>query len=330
MHDARAVTFRGAGGPEVLEISALSVRDPGPNEVLVEVAAAGLNRADLLQRRGVYPAPTGWPAKVLGLEYAGTVLKAGELARGIRPGDRVMGIVGGGAMSTHLVVHAREVIPIPEKLSFTEAAAIPEVFLTAFDALFVQGNLHSFETVLLHAVGSGVGTAAVQLCRAAGCRTIGTSRSKDKLERALELGLSEAVLVNEHFSHEVLDRTNDRGVELILDTVGGAYLTENLRSLATQGRIVVVGLLGGADAKVPLGMLLSKRATLIGTLLRSRLLEEKATLAQRFIREALPLFSDGRLRPVVDEVLPMERIADAHRLLESNATFGKVVLTWGA
>ncbi|HEY0838740.1 MAG TPA: NAD(P)H-quinone oxidoreductase [Vulgatibacter sp.] len=316
---------------DTLRIEPVDVREPGPGEIRVAVAAAGVNRADALQRRGHYPAPPGFPQDVPGLEYAGVVESVGDGVFTHRAGDRVMGITGGGAMATRLVVHEREAIPIPEGLSLAEAAAIPEVFYTAFDALFVQAALRPFETVLLHAVGSGVGTAALQLAVAAGCRVLGTSRTAEKLEKAEPFGMDvkDGILAAEgRFAAEVRERTG-AGVDVILDTVGASYAAENLVALAARGRVVVVGLLGGATGEVPLGLLLQKRATIVGTVLRSRPLEEKALLAQRFAREVNPLFTRRRIRPVIDAVLPMEQVADAHRLLESNRTFGKIVLTWG-
>lgn len=326
MRTARAVKIV---DPSTLRIEDLDVRDPGPGEILVAVAAAGLNRADVLQRKGLYPAPPGSPSDVPGLEYAGVVESVGDGVLSRRAGDRVMGIVGGGAMATHVVVHEREAIPVPDGLTLEEASAIPEVFFTAFDALFVQAGLRPFESVLIHAVGSGVGTAALQLARHAGCRVLGTSRTADKLTRAETFGLAPGdgiVASSGGFAEQVRERCG--GADVILDTVGAAYAAENLAALRTKGRVVVVGLLGGAEGKVPLGLLLQKRASLVGTVLRSRPLEEKALLAQRFAREANPLFTTGALRPVIDSVLPMSEIAEAHRRLESNATFGKVVLAW--
>lgn len=327
MRKGRAVRIREFGGPEVLELFEFTPRPPGFGEILVRVEAAGLNRADLLQRRGLYPAPPGSPAEIPGLEYAGVVEEAGEGA-GWKVGDRVMGIVGGGAMATHLTVSEREAIPIPAGMSATDAAAIPEVFLTAFDALFVQGGLCLGERLLVHAVGSGVGTAALQLAREAGVFTLGTSRTREKLDRCREMGLDVAILTDGRFAEEVRAGTGGKGADVVLDLVGASYLEENLAALAPRGRIVCVGLLGGAKGNFPLGALLQKRATLIGTVLRSRPSEEKALLTQRFTREVLPLFEDGRLQPVVEAVFPFDRIAEAHRLLESNRTFGKIVLSW--
>ncbi|MGF1468682.1 MAG: NAD(P)H-quinone oxidoreductase [Sandaracinaceae bacterium] len=329
---ARAVRIREAGGPEVLHLDRLSVPDPGPGQVLVEVAAAGLNRADLMQRQGVYPAPSGVPADVPGLEYAGRVAAVGPGVGLHATGDRVMGIVGGGAMATHLVAHEREVLPVPEGIELTEAAAIPEAFLTAYDAVFLQAGLAPGERLLIHAVASGVGTAALQLARWAGVRAIGTSRSEGKLERCAELGLTEAVVVDRaepRFADEVKSRTEGRGVDVVLDLVGAAYLDQNVRALAPLGRMVTIGLMGGRAGELNMGLLLGKRLRLFGTVLRSRPLEEKLTLAQTFASRVVPLFAPGGpLRPVVEEVMPMDAIQDAHARMERNETFGKLVLSW--
>ncbi|MBO6933719.1 MAG: NAD(P)H-quinone oxidoreductase [Deltaproteobacteria bacterium] len=324
--EARCVRIRESGGPEVLELSTTEVRDPGPGEVRVAVAAAGLNRADTLQRRGFYPAPKGFPDDIPGLELAGTVESLGEGVSGFAVGDPVMAIIGGGGMATHAVVHSRELLPVPTGLSLEEAAAIPEVFLTAFDALFAQGDLRMGETVVLHAVASGVGTAALQLAANAGARVIGTSRSADKLERCKELGLAHAVDTSDGTFADPVQQLG--GADLIVDTIGAKYLAENLKALALRGRVVVLGLMGGVKGEMPLGLLLGKRARITGSTLRARPLEEKAALAQRFIREALPHFADGRLKPVIDAILPMSEVGEAHARMERNETFGKLVLSW--
>ena len=329
MNRAQAVKIREHGGPEVLELGAIDVRDPGPGELLVEVAAAGLNRADTLQRRGFYPAPPGVPSDVPGLEYAGTVIAVGPGVSSFTAGDRVMGIVAGGGMATHLVTHEREAIPVPDGMSLTDAAAIPEVFMTAYDAMFAQGELGIGQTVVLHAVGSGVGTAGLQLALATGARPIGTSRTADKIERCRELGLGDGIVVEDgKFASAVKEKTAGRGADLIIDVVGAGYLAENVAALATGGRIVVLGLMGGVAGELPLGPLLAKRALIRGSVLRARPLEQKAALSQAFIRDVLPLFAAARLFPVIDAVLPMKDIAEAHLRMEANATFGKLILTW--
>jgi putative PIG3 family NAD(P)H quinone oxidoreductase len=328
MTTAKAVKIRGAGGVDVLTIDQLEVRDPGPGEVLVEIAAAGLNRADVLQRKGFYPAPKGTVPDVPGLEYAGTIAAVGEGA-GLSIGDRVMGIVAGGAMATHVVVHAREAIAVPEGMTFEDAAAVPEVFLTAYDALFDRGGMALGDTVIVHSIGSGVGTAALQLCNAAGARVIGTTRTESKLARCAELGIVDGVHVTDgSFRKQVRVLTGGRGADVILDTVGAAYLADNLASLATLGRLVIIGLLGGVSGDIPLGLLLAKRASVIGSVLRARPLEEKIALAQRFTANVVPQLGSGALKPVVDAVMPMTEVAAAHERMESNETFGKIVLTW--
>jgi putative PIG3 family NAD(P)H quinone oxidoreductase len=350
---ARAVRITRPGEPEVLALADVELREPGPGELLVRVAAAGLNRADLLQRRGRYPAPGGAPPDIPGLEYAGTVQALGPAppvtasagasvsARArdapFAVGERVMGIVGGGAMCTHLVVPADQVLAVPERLSLAEAAAVPEAFVTAWDALWLQGGLAAGEVALIHAAGSGIGTAALQLVRARGAVAAGTARSADKLARCAALGLQHALHVapadREHparFADALRAATGGRGADVILDTVGAAYLAENLAALAPRGRLVVIGLLGGAAGTLPLGALLAKRARVLGSVLRSRAPAERAALASGFARELLPLLADGTLRPVIHELLPMERVAEAHARMERDATFGKLVLTWGA
>lgn len=325
----RAVRITEPGGPDVLRVGEVDRPEPGPGQVRVRVRAAGVNRADLLQRRGLYPAPPGWPADVPGLEFAGEVDALGESVAERRLGDRVMGLVGGGGYAEHVVVHEREAIPVPDALSWEEAAAVPEVFVTAHDALFTRGRLAEGETVLVHAVGSGVGTAALQLAKAAGARVLGTSRTRWKLDSAAELGLDVAIDAGaEDFADAVLDATGGRGVDLILDLVGGGYLPRNLAILAILGRIVVVGLTAGAFAEIDLGVVLRKRLTMVGTSLRTRSLEEKIAAVQAFSREVLPLLAEGRIRPVLDATIPMADAAQAHRRMEANQNFGKIVLVW--
>ncbi|MBN1652875.1 MAG: NAD(P)H-quinone oxidoreductase [Deltaproteobacteria bacterium] len=329
MITARVIRISEPGGVEVLRLDQSEIAEPGGSEVLVAVRAAGLNRADVLQRRGLYPAPPGYPQDIPGLEFAGEVVRVGPRARCYQPGDRVMGITAGGAMSTHLLARERELIPIPMRLSFAEAAAIPEVFLTAYDALLIQGGLRAGQAVLIHSIGSGVGSAALQLGLLAGAQVIGTSRSELKLETCRGLGLKHAVLVKDAaFARQVREQTEGRMAQLILDTVGGAYLGENIEALAPGGQIIVIGLLGGARGDLSLNSLLAKRASIHGSVLRSRSLEEKAALAQGFIRELLPRFESGELRPVIDRVMPMDSIQQAQRRMEQNLNFGKIVLQW--
>lgn len=311
---------------------------PGHGELLVRVTATSVNRADLLQRQGHYPAPEGWPADIPGLEFAGMVEAEGETppdreGAGDHPtrpgvGDRVMGLVGGGGYAEYVVVPADQVIPVPPSLDLTEAAAVPEVFITAHDALRARLRLRQGESLLIHAVGSGVGTAALQLAKAWGCRVLGTSRTGWKLERARGLGLDVAINASEVDWADAVREAAGEGVDAILDLVGGAYLDGNLRSLKTLGRQVVVGLPAGRSAEIDLGALLSKRLTLVGTALRSRSAAEKAAAARSFRHEVVPLLDDGTVRPIIHDTLPMAEAARAHEIVESNRTFGTVVLTW--
>ncbi len=324
----RAVVMSGVGGPEVLEMREVSDLRAGAGQVKVAVRAVGLNRADVMQRRGFYPAPAGVAPDILGLEYAGEVVELGAGVSRWRLGDRVMGIVGGGACAEEVVVHEREALPAPERLSWAEVAAIPEVFLTAFDALCLQAELGLGDDVLIHAVGSGVGSAAVQLARLAGARSFGTARAAWKLEKCRGLGLDIGVEPEGgSFAPQVL-QIQPKGVRVVMDFVGAAYLAQNLEVLRPQGTLLLVGMMGGAQASVDLGLVLRKRLRVVGTVLRSRPLEEKIALAQAFERRVLPHLASGSLRPVLDRTFDMRDLADAHRAMEQNENFGKLVALW--
>ena len=341
----RAVVIARPGGPEVLEMRELPVPEPGPGEILVRVRAAGLNRADVLQRQGRYPAPPGWPADVPGLEYAGEVVGVGPKPTAPasvgpggrwRVGDRVMGLVGGGACAEYLVAHGDTALAVPDAWPaalpadpLVLAAAVPEVFFTAHDALVRQLRLREGESVLIHSVSSGVGSAAVQIAKARGARTLGTSRSAAKLARALPLGLDVPVDTSAgDFAEIVLRETGGRGVDAVLDLVGGPALEGNLAALARGGRMIVVGLTAGRSATLDMGLVLNKRLTIVGTVMRTRGLEERAALARDVERDVMPLFAAGRLRPVLDRVFPMGQAAAAHRVMEESGHFGKLVLAW--
>ncbi|MEZ4288282.1 MAG: NAD(P)H-quinone oxidoreductase [Polyangiales bacterium] len=327
MIEAKAVKIVGKGGPEALTIGTLLVREPRDGEVLVRVYAAGLNRADSLQRRGFYPAPAGVPPDVPGLEFAGEVVEVGSGCIH-RVGDRVMGIVSGGAMATHLVAHDDELIRVPDAMTLEQAAAVPEVFMTAYDAVILQGRMQGGERVLIHSVASGVGTAAIQLVKVFGGHCVGTTRSATKVEACESLGLDDAIVVRDgNFSDELLKRHPD-GVDVVLDTVGAAYLEQNMQVLRSLGRIVVIGMMGGVKTEINLGTLLAKRGVLMGSVLRSRSHREKAALAASFSELCLPKFNSGELRPVIDEILPAESIAEAHTRMDSNDTIGKIVVTF--
>lgn len=325
----KAVIITRPGGPEVLELQDRPTPAPGIGQIRVRVRASALNRADILQREGNYPVPPGAPADIIGMEYVGEVDALGDGATLWKVGDRVMGIVGGGGHAEYLLVHEREAMRMPTALSWEDAAAIPEAFLTAYDALFTRLNLKTGEIVLIHAIGSGVGTAALQIAKIAGARVVGTARTPEKLARARELGLDVAVDSSRGDWVEDIEKAVGReNVNAVLDLVGGNYLEGNLRVVTLKGRLVVVGLTAGATAPLNMGVLLRKRLTMVGTVLRARPLEEKITLAREFSERMVPLFDSGRLRPVVDRVLSFEQIRDAHRLMQSNTTFGKIVLTW--
>lgn len=326
----KAIVITRAGEPSVLELREVERPEPGRGEVLVRVRTSGVNRADVLQRRGQYPSPRGAPENVPGLEFAGRVEVLGPGVARWGPGDAVMGLVPAGGCAEFVVVHEREAMRVPWNLSVEEAGAVPEAFMTAYDALVRQLGMSAGETVLIHAVGSGVGTAAVQLVHAAGARSIGTSRTPGKIERAKELGLDVGIVVrDESWPERVLEATGGRGVDIVLDLVGGAYLAGNLRALAPRGRQIVVGLTSGRSAELDLGRLLSKRLTLVGTVLRARPLEEKIALAREFEARVVPLFEAGLLRPVIDLTLPAAQAAEAHARMEADANFGKILLLWG-
>lgn len=323
----RIVSHEGGGRLEVCEVERPSA---SADRVRVRVKAAGLNRADLLQRRGRYPAPPGAPADIPGLEFAGEVEQLGEEARAWRPGQRVFGITAGGAQAEYVVVPENHLAEVPDGLSFEEAAAVPEVFITAHDALFTQGGLRTGERVLIHAVGSGVGTAAAQLARAAGAGAVyGTARTPEKIERAREFGMDEGVVVGDDpraFAEAVRVWTKGAGVNVVLDLVGASYLDANLDALAARGRMLLVGTLGGAAAALDFGRVMVKRLRITGTVLRARSAEEKAAAVRRFGAEVVPLFARGSLRPVLDSAYELRETDAAYARLESNATFGKVVL----
>lgn len=324
----RAIVIREAGGPEVLELREVPTPEPGFGQVRVRSHAVGVNRADLLQRMGVYPAPPGVPKDIPGLEYAGTVDAVGPGVTNRKVGDRVFGLVAGGAYAEAVVVHERETASIPEGLSFADAAAIPEAFVTAHDALVGRGGLAAGDDVLVHAAGSGVGTAAIQIVRALGARAIGTSRTEDKLARAKALGLDVAILTKDgKFAPAVRQATSDRGASVVLDLVGGAYVAESLASLRVLGRLVVVGLTAGRQADLDLGLLLHKRATIVGTVLRARPLEEKIEAAKLLADRIAPLVARGTYRAVIDRSFPLEKAAEAHAYVAADASFGKVLLS---
>jgi NADPH:quinone reductase len=303
-----------------LQFAERDTPEPTADQVLVEVRGSGLNRADLLQKMGRHAAPHGWPADVPGLELSGAVAAVGPGVRVLHKGDHVFGIVGGGAHATHALTTESLCVVVPEGLDLVEAGGIPEVFVTAHDALFTQANLRPGERVLIHGVGSGVGTACVQLVRAAGAQSVGTARTPDKIDRAHELGLDEGIVAGENMAREIGE------VDLVIDLVGGDYMEVDVEVCKPKGRIVLVGLLAGASAQVDLGQILGKRLHLRGTVLRARPEWEKAQATAAFTHDVVPLLERGEVRPVVDRVFPLEDAAQAYEELASNTTFGKIVL----
>ena len=325
----RAVVITRPGGPEVLELRDVPRPEPGYGQVLVRVRASALNRADLLQREGRYPAPPDAPPQIPGIEFAGDVAALGVGVRSREVGERVFGIIGGGAHAEYVVAHERAVARVPDSLSWSEAAAVPEVFITAHDALVAQASLRMSERVLIHAVGSGVGIAAVQLTRSLGAVPYGTARTQEKIDRAREYGLDDGFAVDRELTglaERVKAWTEGRGVDVVLDLVGGPYVTASVKALAAKGRLILIGTMAGGQAQLPLGRVLSSRLTIKGTVLRARPLEEKISATRAFAAEVVPLFARGALKAVVDSEFALADIQRAHTQLESNATLGKVVV----
>jgi len=328
MKAVKIISFGGVEGLHVVDVP--DALRPTADRVRVRVRAAGLNRADILQRMGRYPAPPGYPADIPGLEFAGEVESVGEDARAWKIGDRVFGITGGGAQAEYVTAPESTLARIPDNLDWVQAASIPEVFMTAHDALFTQCELQIGESVLIHAAGSGVGTAASQLIKAAGATAYGTSRTPEKLERAKDFGLSESIAAGNNpskFSAAVNEWTNGKGANVILDLVGAAYLKANLDLLATRGRLIFVGTTSGAKAEIDYGIVMRKRLRIMGTSLRTRSIEEKAMATRLFAAHVVPLLANGSVQPVVDSVFRMDEVRAAHQRIGSNETFGKVILT---
>ena len=328
----KAVTIVSHGGVEGLELREVQIPGaPGADRVRVRTRAAGVNRADLLQLSGHYPPPPGYPPDIPGLEFAGEVEAIGPEVRQWKIGQKVFGITAGGAQAEYVVVPENHLAELPGNLGWSEAAAVPEVFITAHDALFTQADLKPGETLLVHAAGSGVGTAAVQLAHAAGARIFGTSRTAEKLQRSIELGLNDTIVVGDDpavFAEAVRRWTRGRGVDVILDLVGANYLEANLNALAAKGRMMLVGTSSGGKAALDLGTAMSKRLTIIGTVLRARSNEEKATAIRLFASQVVPLLEAGIVRPVIDRVYNLEEVREAYARLQSNDSFGKVVLSF--
>jgi len=324
----KAIVVTSPGGTENLKLAEVPDADAAgllDGHVVLDVKATALNRADLLQRRGMYPPPKG-QTDILGLECAGVVAKV-SAGSTLKVGDRVMALLPGGGYASRVVIPEKMAIPIPERLSFVEAAAIPEAFLTAREALFTLGKVAADDVVLVHAAAGGVGSAAVQLAKKAGARVIATAGSDEKLARVGALGAD--VLVNyktEDFAERALAETSKKGVDVALDFVGASYFARHVSCLAVAGRLVVIGVMGGANAELNLAVVLRQRLQILGLVMRSRPVTDKIAITQAFIRESLPLFANGALVPVVDSTFPLAEAAKAHERMEANANFGKIVL----
>lgn len=324
----RAAVITRPGGPEVIEIRDVDAPIAGNDDVLIRVRASGLNRADIHQRKGGYPAPPGSPADIPGLEYAGEVEDVGANVQEFKRGDRVWGIVGGGAHAELLVAPASTVARAPDQMPWDQAGAIPEAFITAHDALVSQASLARGERVLIHAAGSGVGLAAIQVCRVVGAIPFGTSRTSDKIERARAFGLEDgAALQNAAELTDHARRWAPNGFDVVLDLVGGAYTPASIDAMAVRGRLMLVGLVAGSTATFDMRRILSKRIKLVGTVLRARSIAEKAAATAAFDRDLGASFKDGTLEATVDTVFRLDAISHAHLRMESNDSFGKIVIT---
>ena len=326
----QAVWIPRPGGPEVLEVREVGKPQITPEQVLVRVRASALNRADLLQRQGTYPPPPGFPLEIPGIEFAGEVAEVGAAAHAWKPGQRVFGLLGGGAHAEYGVTHERLLAEIPPSLDWSHAAAVPEVFITAHDALWTQARVRPAETVFVNAVGSGVGLAAVQLARAIKAVPYGSSRTAEKIAQAKEFGLEAGLAVRDNLDDLIAAAetwSGGKGINVVLDLVGGAYVKAAQKLMALKGRMVLVGTVAGGSYELESRYVMGKRLEIRGTVLRARSLEEKIQVTQSFASEVVPLLANGTLRPTIDSVFKLADIAKAHARLESNETLGKVVVT---
>ena len=325
----KAAWIASFGGPEVLEVREVNRPQIDSAQVLVRVRASALNRADLLQRQGKYPPPPGYPVEIPGMEFAGEISEISPAVRKWKPGQRVFGLLGGAGQAEFVATHEDLLAEIPNEMSWTDAAAIPEAFITAHDALWTQAQLRPGEKVLINAVGSGVGLAAVQLVRAMRAVPFGTSRTADKIEQAKAHGLENGLVVRENFDELVTAAeqwTAGKGINVVLDLVGGPYVKTCQKLMAGKGRMMLVGTVGGGNYELDARSMLSKRLTVRGTVLRARSLDEKIQVTRLFAQEVVPLFAQGLLRTTIDSTFKLDEIAKAHARLESNESAGKVVI----
>ncbi len=322
----QAITFDTPGGPQVLKLTQAPGPMPAPEQILVRVHASALNRADTLQRQGNYPPPPGESA-ILGLELAGEVEVLGSAVTNLAVGDRVFGLVGSGGYAEKAVIDARMAMPIPDGWSFTEAAAVPEVYFTAQETIFTLGSLKQGETILIHAGASGVGTAGIQMARETGAHIFITAGSANKIQHCVELGATAGCNYKEQdFAEWIKDVTDGKGVDVIEDFIGAAYWDKNLQSLKIGGRLILVGLMGGVKAETNLGLILTKRLQVFGSILRGRPLAEKIDITRRFQKNWLPLLTAGTIKPIIDRSFPLAQAGDAHQYMEDNKNFGKIIL----
>jgi NADPH2:quinone reductase len=324
----KAILFDGAGSADVLRLVDAPMPVPRPHDLLVRVHAAGINRADILQRQGLYGDRPDYGDSLLpGLEIAGEVVEAGPDAEGFQNGDRVMAIVGGGAYAEYARVDSRMAMPIPPHLTYVQAAAIPEVFVTAHEAVFHLGGLQAGDWALIHAAAGGVGSAAIQLVKAAGAHSVFTASGEMRIARVQEIGGTVGVdYKQQDFLDAALEATHGRGVAVVVDFIGAPYLEPNLRALAEGGRLVQVGALGGTKATLPIDLVIHRCLRIVGTVMKSRSFAEKAAMTERFRSRRLAAFAAGELRPLVDHVFPLEQAAEAHRSMEAGGNFGKIIL----
>ena len=314
------------GDPDVLKLNSQSVPDPGPDEVLIRVEAAGVNRPDIMQRKGLYPPPPG-ATDVLGLEVSGTVEKTGVNVTELKVGSQVCALVSCGGYAEFCLASASICLPIPENISLEHAAGIPETFFTVWTNVFERGHLKSGETLLVHGGSSGIGTTSIQLGKAFGAKVYTTAGTQEKCEYCKKLGADVAINYNENnFEDEIKTLTENRGVDVILDMVGGQYFPKNIKILASEGRLLQIALMQGYKAEIDFRPLLMKRVTLTGSTLRPRSVEEKAAIARGLFKEVWPLLDSGIIRPIIHQTFPLEKAADAHRLMESSNHIGKILL----
>ncbi len=322
----KAIVCKESGGPEVLTLSDLPTPEPKPDDLLVRVRASALNRADTLQRRGLYPPPPG-DSEVLGLELAGEVAGWGSNVSGFTEGDRVFGLVGGGGYGEYALLDANMAMPIPDGWDYVKAAAVPEVFFTANETVFVLGGLQQGETLLVHAGGSGVGTAVIQMAHHIGAKVYFTAGSKEKIDAAMALGADAGInYKTQDFAEEVLKLTDGRGVDVVEDFLGASYLEKNMEVLATAGRLVLVATMGGMKTEINLNLVMRKRLRIFGSVMRSRPLQDKREITRRFMERWLPVLSAGNIKPVIDSRFPLAEAKQAHERMEANLNFGKIML----